>query len=147
MKYPFAMLFVKDNSILSRAPLKAAINSNTFARNMSTTNYHIASQRKSTTITAAFFLVIATLLLTGFLPQYLSYIDAECIELSESLEDESEGEKNEKEKETEKETDKYNTHLMLSALDCSNGLLNPDGHFHKWQNPSADIITPPPDFI
>ena len=114
---------------------------------MSTTNHLIASQRKSTTIVAAFFLVMASLLLTGFLPQYLNYIDAECIELSESLEDESEEEKNEKEKETEKETDKYNTQLTMSALNYSNGLQNPDGHFHKWQNPSADIITPPPEFI
>jgi hypothetical protein len=96
---------------------------------------------------ASFFLVIASFLLTGFLPKCLDYIDADCIELSESLEDETEEEKSEKEKETEKETDKYHSQLMLSPLNYSNGLQNPDGHFHKWQNPSADIITQPPEFI
>ncbi len=110
---------------------------------MLTTKRHTDLKRKRASLIASFFLVIAVFMLTGLLPQYLEYLDADCIEFSESLENESQ----EKEKETEKETDKYSTELTLSPIVNLSGLHNPDGHFHKWQNPSVDIITPPPDFI
>lgn len=112
------------------------------------TNHHMESRRKRASLAASFFLVIAVFLLTGFLPQYLEYLDTDCIELSEHLEDESEGKKEkEKEKETEKETDKFSRESISSASINSSGLKDPDGHFHKWQNPSSDIITPPPEII
>jgi len=114
---------------------------------MSTTNTQIELKSSGASLAAFFFLLIASFLLTGFVPQYLDYLDADCIELSENFEDESQEEKKgkEKESETEKETDKLNAELISSKFRNPKGLQNPDGHFHKWQNPSADIITPPPD--
>jgi len=114
---------------------------------MSISNPHIELKSRGASLAALFFLLMATFLLTGFLPQYLDYLDADCIELSENIEDESQEEKNEKEKDTEKETDKYNAEVVSATLDNPKGLQNPDGHFHKWQNTAADIITPPPELV
>jgi hypothetical protein len=114
---------------------------------MSKTNHNIAFQRKGTVIAASFFLLIATFLLTGILPQCLKYIDADYIEFSETLEGESDEVKTEKEKGTDKKTEKHHSQLVLSTLNNSKELQNPDDHFYKWKNPSTNIITPPPEFI
>jgi hypothetical protein len=109
-------------------------------------NNNSAIQSNGTSIVALFFLIIAMFLLTGFLPQYLTYLEADGIELSESFEDETEEKKEkEKEKETEKEADKYQNNVAYYALIGTGNLITPDGYFHRWQNPSADVITPPPD--
>lgn len=112
---------------------------------MLTTSDHMKIRSKRAHIAAYFFLMIGVFLSTGFLPQCLDYFDGDNIEFSENAEEEAEEEKKENKKETE--NDKYNSELAQYALFNSGGLNDPDGHFHKWQNPSADIITPPPDFI
>jgi|GEM_PF-6956303 len=110
---------------------------------MISTNNNSTTQSTGASISAFFFLMIAMFLLTGFLPQYLNYVDTDCIELSESLEDETEEGK--KEKETEKQAHKYLSKFTQYELLHLGNLIALNGYFHQWQNPSADIITPPPD--
>ena len=112
---------------------------------MLTTKTHIELRSKKASIVAYFFFMVGILLLTGLVAQSLDYLNVDNIEFSENAEKESETEKKENKKESE--SDKYSSELMQYALFNLQKLKGSDGYFHKWQNPSANIITPPPEFV
>lgn len=151
LRHLFALIFVLNclmlNNFLDEKPILLL----SFANKMGELSIKLSSNTKPYRVTnfmGYFFIVMAMLLLTNLLPQYLGYLGLDAIELSENIEDESEEAKSsEEEKENKKETQINTNELAQYAIFVRGNIHRLNGQFHTWQDPSADIITPPPDSI
>lgn len=113
-------------------------------QNMSERNNQSQKPNKQVLFNAYFFLLIGIFMSFGELPQYFELVDSEQVEWMSGFEDDAEEKNKENSKETE--NDQFNSGLINMNLLGSKAIHEPDGLYHKWQNPSSDIITPPPEF-